>query len=710
MKPHNNAHPAYVDKSGAVWLDVPTFAALVGLQERGARKALALCHEGGTWRGCKLEVRVAPSGGGPRGLKYQVRADSLPNGDVEAVADLAPSREADARVTSSLVPNTAPRSPAKGNQDEADWHLSVVQQIRRNSDAGTSERATLIREAAETLRYPYGKRRGKLVGARTIRNWITAYEAKGIGGLRRKSRSDARKRRVVISRQWDALVEASGVSENDREAIAAELRRRIASLWRSGAPSWPTVQLNALPFLMDLTCLATGAEPDESIRKACMAPRSLIEASNHFQAVAIRRKDAGLSAAIQTPRIRRDRSHLQPMEWVAGDVHHIDIAFRRDDGTLCTVKAVAWLDLATNRTFISPYLMPKGQMIRREHVIESFVAMCSDPSWGVPTCLYVDNGGEYNWGEVVADLCKIKGLTIRSNEDLSIGTEATHRHTGMRKSQPYNPQSKVIETLFATLEKVAFSQIPGHIGGDRMKKKTENQGKDPLAYSGTFDDFANSLNTAVNYYHTKTQQGHLNGQSPFDRFRGFVAGGWASTVLNTDELAIVFSREEPRQVRAGGTFSWGGQIYRHDALLGLAGVGSVLVRQPIFGDQTQLYVFDENEMPLCVAEPQAVYGFDDIRGSGEQQRQSAEFNRQIRALEAQTDPIDLQASMADAAKAYGPGPRAPIGGAVSVNSGFREMARMAREVPTKTAEARDDRDRRRKSEILARLAVDRGAA
>ena len=230
-------------------LSVREFSELAGISHRKAREALRVCHEGGAWRGVQLDVRLAPAKGGPRGLTYQVSCDSLP-------PQLRPKPES-VSVPAEL-PNLpeAVRSPITGDQAEADWRLSVIQPIRHGSEAGTPERAAMIREAASTVRYRDGKRRGKPVGEKTIRTWIAAYEARGIAGLRRKARSDAQERRVVISRQWDAAAAAAGISEAERTNIAAQLRKRVASLWSRGAPSWPTVQLSAMPFLLDLTCRA----------------------------------------------------------------------------------------------------------------------------------------------------------------------------------------------------------------------------------------------------------------------------------------------------------------------------------------------------------------------------------------------------------------------------------------------------------------------
>ena len=95
------------------------------------------------------------------------------------------------------------------------------------------------------------------------------------------------------------------------------------------------------------------------------------------------------------PRIKRMRGDLAPMQMVAGDVRHCDILILREDGSEATPKLVAFMDLATNRLFAHLFIVPKGEMIRREHVLGTMRAMFADPSWGVPIQFYFDNGGEF---------------------------------------------------------------------------------------------------------------------------------------------------------------------------------------------------------------------------------------------------------------------------------------------------------------------------
>ncbi|HYH19129.1 MAG TPA: Mu transposase C-terminal domain-containing protein [Azospirillum sp.] len=192
---------------------------------------------------------------------------------------------------------------------------------------------------------------------------------------------------------------------------------------------------------------------------------------------------------------------------------------------------------------------------------------------------------------------------------------------------------------------------------------------------------AQSFANALAYYHCKTQEGHLGGNSPSVRFAEFVKAGWRSLLLDPAELAVAFCVEEARKVRPGGEFTWKGTLYRHDALLVLAGVGSVIVREPLFGNRERLFVFDDDGKPLCVAEPTPVFAFDDIKGSGEQMRMTAEFNRQIRALEDRTDRIDLEQSMSAVVATFGAAPAVMPGGVASVRPEFREAANLSRNLP-----------------------------
>lgn len=703
------------------------FAALVSISTRKARSALENCHQGKTWRKIKLDVVLEKGKGGKNGLQYMVVASSIPDSflnikstNSESSALVLPVAEpnqdqADVSINGELIQakhdlKPIPRKKQHYQEQSVNFKLDLVKRIRTETDPNTPERAALIRELAATVRYSYGKKRGKLVGANTLRSWLKEYENDGLAAVCRKARTDSGKRRVTVSRIWDETVDQIGLSDDEQQRLAADLQRHVASLWRSGSPSAPTLQLSALPFAINQLMQAGCTLSKEQLQSVCKLPLTFIRQQAHFKLVDIYRKDAGRYAAKHNPRIKRSRANLKPMDWVAGDVHHIDIAFQRENGSICTIKAVAWLDLATNRTFISPFLMPKGEMIRREHVIESFVAMCADPNWGVPTRLYLDRGGEYNWGEFVEDLCRLKQKIIITDEldDL----DETNIATGVNRSLPYNPQSKVIETLFSSLEKSSFSQIEGHMGGDRLKKKVENQGKAPVPYYGDFSAFEGSLKTALGYYHVKSQQGHLNGQSPNQYFNTFVLSGeWKSVLLDPDELAVAFCKKEFRNVNAGGRFWWKNTEYRHDSLIPMADLRKVQVGEPLYGDKKRLFLFDEEDNPIGIAEPVIIYDFGDVAGAGEQQRQAALARQEIRDMEAATDKLNLEDVMRDVVSVIGTSEQAEIHNVVSIGNNHRQIAKTARENPSVTESQNENREhRRQQSAVFEELAQKARAA
>ncbi len=595
-------------------------------------------------------------------------------------------------------PPALARSAVTGDHREAQWRLSIIQPIRHETAPKSAARGDRV-AAVASVPIQHWSSQSRTICEATIRGWIARYEARGMMGLMRKAPHNASKPRVHLSQAWDRAMRRAGVSEAQLSEIVAKVKQRVRSEWRSGTPSWPTVQLNTLPLVVELTRAAGVDKPNLELRTLCQVPRRFIEDERRYTIVAMMEQDAARFASQVTPRIKRDRSHLVPGDWIAADVHHLDVLFRRPDGTDCTPKAVAWYDLATNRTRFDIFVMPKGEMIRREHVIKSFVALCTDPNWGVPSQLYIDNGGEYNWMELADDMGKLKrSIDVRCGENPDGDEKTIHR------ARPYNPQAKVIEGLFSTVERVAFAQLPGYIGGNRMRKKTANQGREPQPYPGDEVQLRKAIDGALAYYHLKPQSGHLNGKSPDARFAEFVAAGWHSTILDPWELSVVFSRELVKPVRTGGTIRLDSKDFRADALLSHVG-RRVLVRQPLFGDRDALFIFTEHGEPIAMGRPDNVYTFGDPRGAGEQSRREKALKTALKALATQAPRTDAEAVLADVVALHGDAAQAPTDGVIRLNPEFSEAARMAKEAPPR-AEEQADRTlsyRAEKSALLARL-------
>ena len=687
------------------FLSTAQFAALIGLHHRAARLALQSGTENRTWRGVHLQVRVVPSRGGSHGFAYEVALDSIPARFLERsnppLSDL--SKAAEDAITGS--PKPVPQEPAKasapvllasnlpprlkpricGGSQQAEWRFSIIQPIQQTTKPHSAERAARIAEVAAARKTDW-RGRPCIVAERSIRRWITRYEAKGFAGLMRKAPKNAGERRVHLSRAWDHAMRAAGLSEAAIADLTAQARKRVRGEWAAGTPSWPTVQLNSRPFVIGITLQAGIRLPDVELNQLCTVPRRFVEAERQYAIVAVKHQDAARYAAEMMPRIRRDRSQLRPGDWVAADVHHLDVLFRCPDGREVTPKAVAWMDLATNRTWIDFFIMPKGEMIRREHVIQSFVSMCSNPNWGVPSHLYMDNGGEYNWSEIATDLSKLK-----HSIDLHFDENPDDAALGSHRARPYNPQGKVIEGLFSNLERVAFAQLPGWIGGDRMRKKTANQGRAPQPYPGDEAQLRKALDTALAYYHAKPQAGHLANVSPNDRFAKFVGEGWTATVLDPWELAVAFSREMVKPVRTGGTLRLDNMDFRANELLSLVG-HKVLVRQPMFGDRETLFVFTEDGEPLAIARPDVAYAFADSAGAEEQGRRAKALADEVKTLETEAQPAAAggERAMADVVASLGSAPMAqPPGAVIRLNPHFSEAAQMAKDAPAREEEAFD---------------------
>ena len=199
----------------------------------------------------------------------------------------------------------------------------------------------------------------------------------------------------------------------------------------------------------------------------------------------------------------------------------------------------------------------------------------------------------------------------------------------------------------------------------------------------------------MQYYHARPQQGgHIAEKSPSQAFCELVEAGWQSYTLDPANLAMQLCDKEPRVVGPGGCISWKNRTYRSDKLLPYAGT-RVTIGAPFVGDDRGLFVFMDEDTPVCVAEPETVYPFDDGRGAGERQRQGAELRRQLRVLEAEAERRDPLEVMRDAAAVAGPVPHAESAGTITISPEHDAVAREYADLPTTPAQRRDAEAERR---------------
>lgn len=652
------------------WITASDFAFIAAFSRISASNALRACHAGGTWRGHRLIVRIVRGRGGAAGKSYEVRLGSLPP-ELQAKWYAENGRHDLAAVP--VIPEDATRiDPGRGTATAGDWErrLEMIRPALVHP-AGSQERAKTIAAIA----------RASGQSDRNIRRMISKYETRGINGLAGKVRSDKRTARVFISRRWD---KAFPLDRDTQDGIARAVIGKTRSLWAGGAPGRAHVQRLASAELARLTAeaLGDGTEP-ATILEACTVPRRIVERERSHRLIVVKDRDAKAFFDFHTPRTRRDRSTLLPMQVVAGDVHHFDVLVRREDGSVCTPKLIAWQDLATNRLFATTVFLELRRGIRQEHVVASFIEVTEHPEWGMPGALYLDNGGEYKALGFIDDAMKLAALpgfeTFAVFDGTADAAAGADRRSMIVKSRPYNAPGKIIESAFAALEHGPFAMLPGWIGGNRMRKKTHNVGREPTPYPGSQEEFRADVGKALAYYHTTPQSGHLAGKSPAAAFAALVEAGWRRTDIDRAALEAAFARETTRVVHQG-EITIDGRRYRHDALLTRSG-DRVTVRVPIVGDKERPAVIDASGTLICIAEPTPVFGLLDPAGAKDKGRRQSKQNRMIREMRRDTEPVDLVAEM-DAAAALHPDPPAvESAGVIRLADGLETEAALRRSLP-----------------------------
>lgn len=677
------------------------FAALAGISERKSRQAMADATKGKPWRGQELDVLTIGGGrGGKRGLSYMVRLDSLPAELQAAYAAQSGMAGGSAGVPAVVsAPATAiAAGPAGGGEaggaplpappdGDGDGRPAVPAGIKNKRFKDWNWR---IQAIAPAIEHPRGSReraaeiaaiarrgitgrdgRPVQVTEQTLRHWIRAYEEHGLAGLVRRERQDAGLRKVIVSKKWDRMADAKNIPEEVRHSVAANLHKRIRTLWKKGANSRRKIAKMATTRLIELTRKEIPDLSDAELKKACKVSEYLAHQYQGNRIVAISKNDAKQNDDKHKPRTHRSKDGMVPMEVVVGDVHPVDVLVTRSDSTVCTPRLIAWQDVATNRIFATLYILPAGTGIRQEHIAESFVAMVRHPHWGLPQHLYIDNGGEYGRLHVIEDAMR---LVYRADK---ITPRSDGRPSMIVHTQPYNAAAKPIEGLFAALEKI-FQFLPGWIGGDRTKKKTANVGRPPAPFKGDEAKLQHDFQAALDFYHVMEQRGSLRGRSPNQAFEAFVRAGWERVDVDADALGFGFSRVERRKIRQG-EIPIEGKYYRHDALLARSGE-TVTVRIPrIDACGDFVYVFrgqgEGEEDLLCVADAAPSSRYLDSEGAKDQKKREKALKLQLNAMDADTEEdVDLVEEAKKTAARHPAPPTPASAGTISVHGGWAAAA------------------------------------
>lgn len=664
------------------WVSPDDVAALADVSERMVRKAITARR----WRGADLIVREEAASVGRGGKVLRVHVDSLP-ADLREAWYLARGVVLHARPDPAtggtvLVPEDRlandPRFDAR--RVMAEFRLSVIRPVIA-LPKGSPERKALIEAQAEReWVQPDGKR--KRVSRATIYAWVQAHDAEGLAGLMPSMRADAGKRRVVVSEAWDAFF-AGRIGPAVQSRVADDLTGYIRSLWSNGESGWRAVceksTTRLIEFSRDLRdvrfdALDLGRLGDRAGLATqfgvCAVNRRLAEAQREYRLLAVRAKDNATYQDTIAATVRRDYSLLKPREIVVGDVHPTDVMVLRADGSRAYPKAISWFDPATNEMHMTIVLLQPGEGIRREHVAMSFEAMVAD--WGLPKLLYLDNGSEYKWAEMIGgftQLSKLAGLTVK---EYGAGSLADDRVANAReavvRSLAYNAKGKPgIEGAFGNLERVFFSNLLGWTAGDRMRKKTHAKGRDPVAFDGDMKAFMGQISTALEWYHKRPQYGRLGGRSPNEALRDHIAAGWGKVVLAKPEvLALAFSTEEERVVDRGcvsyAPRDGRSQRYFCEALLGFPGE-RITIRVPAY-DPQYLFCFGADGGLIGIAHPEKSYHPLDPAGAQEVAARNKFLRRHIAEKGKHCVLLDLVAETARHVGHLPDAPEAPVAAVV----------------------------------------------
>ena len=548
------------------------------------------------------------------------------------------------------------------------WRMDLIAPALR-FPKGSLERGETLREiAGRVVAKPNGK--AWRPGLTTLQNWLSRAEKDGPQALKRKPRTE-RAPRVLVSRKWDA---ACTLAPAAKQEIAATIAEHISSLWAGGAPGWSRVRQLASVELLDQCRRAGWAE---ATLADCTPSRPLVEKFRRFSLVGIKDNHAKRWADQYTPRIQRTREGLKPGQIVVGDVHPMDVV-REIDGRRVHARLISWLDVATYDLFVTVIILPKGRGIRQEHVVTSFVDMIE--AWGLPQHLRLDHGSEFKWEGMIRGFQTLAAL-VENFQAFTVSLlgkgEAADILSGDRfpavsRARPYNAPAKQIEHVFGLVEQSFFAMMPGWIGGDRMNKKTHQQGVDPVSHDGSDEEFQRDVDACLSLYRATPQ---ADGSSPNQKRKKAIAVGWKAVRVSRADLVFAFSERENVTVQRGG-ISYRGRWYFADSLLCLIGR-----RIEIMAAKWAPGAIFHNDAGALVAIPEAApYGQQDGAGAKEQGRRAGLALANVRQMKAQTHPVDLMVETRRLLTELPAPPAVPFGPTITTTGGeavARALADMA---------------------------------
>ena len=535
-------------------------------------------------------------------------------------ADAGSFLEGKQEIQAGMLMQTVQDDNREARMNEAARRLRIIEPILKLPARFPGKRAftELIAEQNDT-------------SAATLYRWVKDYKHGGLAALADKPRADLGQARVLVSAQFERIMTGLRIPREQIITLSEELMQLVRALWAAGGTSPKQIWNQAIAKL-GLKMIEAGI--DEISARAVgkiKFPKRFIEAEKDFRLLGIAERDGKSVYDHHLPAVARTRAGLMPGDLVFGDVSPIDIPVLRPDGSTAYARMIAWMDASINWMFTTLYLCPPGTGVRQEHVALSFTHMCESSPFGMAMRLYLDNGSEYQWEDMLKAWSELAYLTgNRTHVEISSMLPPAGK---IIRSIPFRPRGKLIEGTFGNLRHL-FGWHPAFQGGNRMAKRCANLGEaiKPIPY----DELQAFIAAAMADYHATPQSGHLNGKSPQEALDMHLNNGWKPVRVDREVLLLAFSEQEKRQVR-GGVINYAGREWYADTLVGLD--KKVDVRYPKHNPQC-LFVFDNGKF-LGVALPDHKYGLLDNAGAVEAHRRRGVLNKVIENMAGQVQTIDV---------------------------------------------------------------------
>lgn len=583
------------------------FADVFGITERAARKAFSR----GAFRKQPLPVAQIPAQqGGKGGMVWVLCLD-------RCSPDL---KERFGVVEAPLRPSL--NEAIKGHVSAWQWDEQADKYMIIAAILETAKRSPERAEAFRTVAAQSHLMRGKLeqFAQSTVRDWVRAYELRGMVGLLPVARGDVGVDRTAITRAWD---EGIDLPFHLRAGIAARVVREARSMIYNDGTSVREVIRLASAALCRLSAEAGSALALQALQAVCLLNSPWAERAD------LKRYHLGYQAkkdhkAYQDKAVGRVSMALNavPMDLAQGDVHYVDILVK-DEGEPVRVRLIAWLDMSSLFVWVTPVLLSKGTGIVQADIAESLFDLTSCPHGGIPKEFYLDNGSEY---AALSDA--MARLAVLSE-----------REFGLTLAKPYSPTSKgSIEGLFHVLEDI-FKGLPGWIGGRRDNKKSSNKGKVVAPYSKGLGQLTEDILACVAIYNSRPQgsASRLGGLSPKEVYEiKAEATGFRPRHFSEEAFDLTFSKAYSKVVRQASVTierrAFHGD-YLHKVLPG----ETLEVLVPLRKGMDHAWVNLPGKDPeLIKAAPQFAYG--DRRGAVYQTWLERNSNAAVKAMVKDIDP------------------------------------------------------------------------